>query len=506
MKNYILNCFLAASMVLLVTSCSEEPIEDNVFGTLTGKVVTKGDNTPLANVKISSSPVSTTVFSDEQGNFVIENIQIGEYSFQAELTEFQTAFEAANIIEGKSVAIVFELDSINASNLAPLSPQLLFPKDGDENIGTQAQFLWSSSKNDADVINYSIELRNGATNEITTYNEIKDTTFLVENLAVGSNYFWQVSADDGVNTPVQSELGGFVTNNTNDNRYLYVREIGGNNVIFSGGESLGDDDEDLDQNEVQLTSSNLNSYRPIKNTTINKIAFLRTIGAETHIFTMNSDGTGLNQVTSTVPVAGFRNDELEFTWYADGAKLYYSNFNKLYSINVDGSGLEEVYQTGSAFISEIAVNPTNELVVLKTNDINGYNAKIAVINVITDAEVEVVISGVSGALGGVDFSADATRVLYTRDMSAAENTGYRQLDSRIFEYDLAANTATEIDTDKASGTNDLDAKYAPDEGSIIFVNTSNDGVSEKRIYKTEENNGLDNKKPLFTSAFMPNWE
>jgi len=80
------------------------------------------------------------------------------------------------------------------------------------------------------------------------------------------------------------------------------------------------------------------------------------------------------------------------------------------------------------------------------------------------------------------------------------------LDSRIFEYDLTANSAVEVDTDKEDGTNDLDAKYSPDDGSIIFVNTSNDGISERRIYRTRDNIGFDQREPIFTNAFMPNWE
>lgn len=506
MKKYIPQFFLALGVLILAVACSEEPVDENVFGTLTGKVVAKGENTPLANVKISSSPVSTTVFTDAQGNFELGNIQVGEYSVQAELAEFQTAFEAANILEGKTANIVFELDSVNVSNLAPLSPLLLFPQDGAENIGSEAEFAWSSSQNDDDEINYSLELRNGSTNEITTYNDLQDTTLVIDNLAIGNNYFWQISASDGVNIPVQSELGGFVTNGGAANRFLYVRNISGNNVIFSGSEPIGETDEELDQNEVQLTSSNLNSYRPSKNNTVNKIAFLRSVGGETHIFTMNADGTELNQITSSVPVAGFRQDELEYTWYNDGEKLYFPNFNKLYSINADGSGIEMVYQTGSAFISEVAINPTNDLVVIKTNDINGYNARVAVVNVTTDTEQEVVITGQQGGLGGIDFSADGGKVLYTRDMSGVQNTGYRQLDSRIFEYDLTSNTVTEIDTDKVAGTNDLDAKYSPDDGSIIFANTSNDGISERRIYRTKDDTGFNKKEALFTNAFMPNWE
>ncbi|WP_461442618.1 carboxypeptidase-like regulatory domain-containing protein [Maribacter sp.] len=500
--------FFYLMILFLISACSEEPIDESTFGTLTGKVVAKGDNTPLPNVKISSTPVSTTVFTDAEGNFEIGEVQSGEYSIQAELSDFKTAFEAANILEGKTVNIVFELDSLEVNNLVPLTPMLLFPEDGATNIGTQAEFAWSSSQNDDDDINYTLELRNGATNEIETFGDLKDTTLLVDNLAIGKNYFWQVTASDGVNTSVKSPLAGFSTDGGTSNRFLYVRDIAGNNIIFSGGEPVGNDDEELNQNELQLTPSNTNSYRPKKDNTVNKIAFLRSVGAETHIFTINTDGTGLTQVTEAVPVAGFRQEEVEFTWYDNGAKLYYPSFNKLYSINADGSGLEVVYSTAmGVLISEVAVNPANDLVALKTNNLDGYNARIVVVDVDSDSEVEVVSNGQNGGMGGLDYSADGNRLLFTRDVSGVENAEYRQLDSRVFEYNLTDNSTSEIDTIKESGTNDLDPKYAPDDGAIIFVNTSNDGISEKRIYRTVDNNSNNiRKEPLFTDAFMPDWE
>ncbi|MGB6151963.1 MAG: carboxypeptidase-like regulatory domain-containing protein, partial [Pricia sp.] len=275
MKRYIQHTSLVFGVLLLIAACSEEPVDEHIFGTLTGKVVAKGDNTPLVNVKVTSNPVSTTVFTDGDGNFEINLIEIGEYSLQAELADYQTAFEAANIIEGQAVNIIFELDSLEANNNAPQSPLLLFPEDGIENIGSEAEFAWSSSANDNDEISYSLELRNGTTNEITTFDTIKDTTFIVDNLAIGKNYFWQVSADDGVNSIVKSALGSFATKDAVSNRFLYVRNISGNSVIFSGSEPLGDEENNLNQNEIQLTSPNSNSYRPTKNNTVNKIAFLR---------------------------------------------------------------------------------------------------------------------------------------------------------------------------------------------------------------------------------------
>lgn len=503
-KSFLL--LTAYTIVFLLGACSEEAIDESSFGTLTGKVVAKGDNSPLANAKITSSPVSTTVFTDALGNFIIEEIQVGEYSVQAELAEFQTAFQAAGILEGKTVATVFELDSVNVDNLAPKTPLLVSPEEGIENILTETEFTWGSSANDDDDITYTLELRNGDTNEITEYKEIKDTTITVADLVIGKNYFWQISANDGINEAVKSALGGFATKGGASNRYFYVREMEGNNVIFSGSKAIGNSEDEINRNDLQLTGTGMNSYRPKKNGTVSKLAFLRSVGGETHLFSENLDGTGLNQITGSVPIAGFRQSELEYTWYDGGAKFYYPNFNKLYSINADGSGNELVYQVGDAvFISEIAVNPSNDLVVIKTNNAAGYDARIVVINVGTDIEEEVVLEGEPGALGGLDFSIDGTKILYTKDVSDAENTEYRQLDTRIFEYDLISNTAIEVETDKIPGTNDLDSKYSPDDGAIIFTNTSNDGLSPRNIYSLV-GGGSQNAELQFTDAFMPDWE
>jgi len=109
------------------SSCSEEPFVIEDTGMLTGIVVTRGDNEPLQNVKISTNPASTTAFTDENGEFVIEDIVVNQYSVQAELDGFISSFEAATVTGGSSVNVVFELDIETANNRAVTTPVLLTP-------------------------------------------------------------------------------------------------------------------------------------------------------------------------------------------------------------------------------------------------------------------------------------------------------------------------------------------------------------------------------------------
>lgn len=492
--------------LIIFSACSEETVDEFQFGTLTGKVVNEDDNSSLTNVKITTNPVSTTVFTDTNGEFIIEDIRVGEYSVQAELQEYLTEFESAVINEALVTNVVFELGLVESENIAPEQPILITPLDNADNVSSSIEFIWSSGVNDDDEVTYNFELRNEDGDVVQFKEEMRDTTLTVAGLEVGTNYFWQVQALDGINASVQSKLSSFKTRGIGDNRFLYVRNSNGNNVIFSGGEPVsGPGDEGANQNEVMLTNNQKNSYRPRKNNVVEKIAFLRNVGADTHIFTMNFDGSSTRQITSSIPVAGFRQSEIDYTWSSDGEKLFYPFLNKLFSINNDGSGNAEIYSApDGTFISEIAVNGVDNNMIIKTNNASGYAARIVMINTDDNSEDVIVAEGTNGAMGGLDYSFDGNLILFTRDVSGNENQEYRQLDSRIFEYNVQTMETVEFITNKLNGTNDLDPVYSDDGGAVIFVSTSNDGISEKTVVRVKKETAIV-REILFTNSFMPDF-
>ena len=62
--------FLIISLIFF--GCSEDLIDGNAKGTLTGSVRMETSNEPMKNVKITTTPASLTVFTDEEGNFEIK--------------------------------------------------------------------------------------------------------------------------------------------------------------------------------------------------------------------------------------------------------------------------------------------------------------------------------------------------------------------------------------------------------------------------------------------------
>lgn len=500
----ILYTLLASLLLLIGISCREDLVGKVTTANITGKVVQKGTNSPLANVKIYTSPTTETVFTKADGTFILENLPLGDYSVKAELTGYLATFQGVNLKTETGVTMVFEMSDDDSLNSAPSVPQLITPADHSENQPTSVVLSWTCTDPDAAdslKLRFKIIVKNSLNNIVFEKEDIKVKNYALDNLIFGVTYFWQVVADDTVNPPVYSEIRQFKVTDTPNNRFHFVRKSGSNYYILSSTEN--------GQN-FQFTPNSVNSWRPKLNNDAGLIAFLRTVSGNTQIFTARKDGSNVRQVTVTEPVSGYNNQDLDFSWSTNGSEILYPCFNKLFKINKDGSGLTLMYTTtDGSFITECDWSSDGAKIALKTNDINGYNVKIFIIDPLGNV-IKTILSGQPGSAGGLNFSIAGDRLLYTKDITGYENQNHRQLDSHLFIYDLGLNVSTDISilSKKLVGTNDLDPRFSPNDAEVIFMNTSNDGISEKSIYKISFN-GTATDYPrtlLFTGAEMPDWE
>lgn len=494
MKNlYIKICI---PFFVLFFSCSEEKITGLDFGYIEGKVVNGTSFSPMENVKVFTNPNTSVVFTDKDGNFKISNVLVGAYSVQVLVENYLTKSEPATVNANSAVNIVFELRPSTTSNKPPLTPVIVLPADNDINQNIDVNLTWLASDPEKDKLTYEITLRNGNNNDVVVYSNIISLNFTPLGLTYSTKYYWQVAASDGINPPVLSTLRSFTTKSFPDARFLFVKKNNNNNVIYAGDDS---------GNQLQLTSSDVNSWRPRKNNQSKKIAFIRASGAQNQIYTMNPDGSGIFKVTNSVPIAGFNPDFINFSWNTSGNQIVYSYFDKLYKINSDGTALTKVFQTPNGkFISECDWSFDGTEIALKVNDASGYNAEVYVINT-SGVVVNRVISDVKGAIGGLNFSATGQKLVFTRDVSGFEDINYRQLDTRIFEYNFDTGFAYELDVEKVPGSVDLDVRYSSNEAEVVFLSTSNDGVSVNKIVKFTLGMTL-SRKVLFTGVVMPDWE
>jgi hypothetical protein len=493
---------LSMLTLILAISCSEDTIPYTGTGTITGRVVEAVSFEPIDNAKVVLSPTNNTVFTDSLGYFLFLEVAEGDYSVSATKEGFLTGFSPVTVSVGLEVNTVIELQTETSGNRPPSTPVLLSPDDNAGDIDLAVELIWSSSDPDKDTIRYDLRIRNDRNTNIQTVDDLLDSTYVLSNLTNGTKYYWEVSASDEINEPVWSPSRSFKTKEASQNRFLYVKEQNGNNVIFSS------DEKGID---YPLTSDTQNSWRPRKNLATNLVAFLRNEDFETQLYTMSPDGSNIFKVT-TVSVDGFKQSELDFSWSSNGSKLIYPHFDKLYEINKDGSGLRLIFQTpDGSFISECDWSNDGNIIALKTNNTNGYNVKIYTIDM-NGGLLEIVLSGVNGAAGGLNLSIDNKSLLYTYDVSEFESASYRQLDSRLFIYDFATGNSKDLSVEKIDGTIDVDPRFSPSEAEVIFVNTSNDGISERSIYTqsiddddNDNGNGF-NRELKFENAIMPDWE
>lgn len=483
-------------MLALSFSCSEETLDESGFGTVKGRVVQAITFEPIANAKVSSNPNSSSVFTDVDGYYTIENIKTGDYAFEARKDGYIAKFEAGTVVKDLVIEVIFELEPVEEINQSPTTPVLLTPTDNATDISLSVNLTWQSTDVELDPLTYKVTLRNDITNEITVFEDITTASYTLTGLNYSTNYFWEVSVSDGINPDVNSLTHSFRTLAFPNARYLFTRKIGDNNVIYTADDA---------GNKLQITSDATNSFRPRKNIPANKIAFLRTTGGQAHIYTMNPDGSNVFKVTAGIPAAGFNLDHYNFSWKSNGSELIYSNFDKLYKINADGSGLELIFQTPNGkLISECDWSIDSSIIAIKVNNLYGYETEIYVINS-SGTIIENVISGTMGAISGLHLSVTNNKLIYTRDITGFESFDYRQLDSRIFQYDFNTNLSIALDVQKPAGYNDSDVRYSPTEAELLFMSTPNDGLSPKNSYKYSIGT-TSSRVQLYENAIMPDWK
>ncbi|MBX2846237.1 MAG: carboxypeptidase regulatory-like domain-containing protein [Saprospiraceae bacterium] len=494
--------YITSLLFAVTLACDEDTVAALGSGTLNGIVVSEATGLPIENAQIKLTPGVAFGFTDAAGLFSLEGVPEGDYSVEATKDGFLARFVSTTILPDQTSDVLIELQRDDANNRPPSAVNLLTPTNNEQNVPVLAEFLWNSAEDpdETDILSYRLIISEvGQANEIV-YENISDTTFTANafDLNFATNYTWQIGVSDGVNDEVLSSAFVFRTKDFPASEILYVRQENSNFVIYSTDKTGAVD------STFRVTDPNISSWRPRKNPDNSKIAFLRNVGSETHIFTQRPDGSELTQVTS-IPVTGFRASEIDFSWSGNGDRLIYPNFNKLFVINADGSGLDELYSTSpDQFITECAWSPaSDDLIAIKVNDLNGYQASILTIDD-SGNELETILSNVDGAAGGLDIDDTEEFLIYSYDVSEEENQDYRQFCTKLFRYsfDDQASELVSPDGCPGDGTVDVDPRFSPTSAQLIFTNRSNDSSIGDIV--VADFNG-ENRAVVVENAIMPDW-
>lgn len=494
MKNPLCKFFVAIILSFAVFSgCNENTVDPVFYGSLQGTVTYKSSGAPAPGVEVSTAPTTSTVVTDAEGNFSLTDIPTGEYSVTASLEGYKNATRKIVVTRDNTITVDLQLEP-DAS--APNAPQEGFPASGAENIDRQIALKWTINKKNDDELIFDVQLfESNQSTPLIDLQDYADTVVNVTDLRFNTTYYWQVNAKNSVGTVTHGELWHFKTKPFPDNRYLFSSQRDGNYEIYSSDETGG--------NLVRLTYSDKDQVYPQYSSDRNFIAYAENTDLAYHLYIMNKDGSNPVKVT-TLPVAGFHNDGRGFCWSPDNGKLLYSYYDKLYTIDRNGSNLTLIATApaGKNFRSCDWTAVGNKIVV-ETIGTLPYQSEIRLID-IPGGTNNVIIPDEAGTIQSPSFSIDGNFVLFTKDVSAFESETGRQLDSRSFIYNIANTNRTELAKDKVSGTNDLHARYSPDGSKIIVENRSNDGSGVPSIYIFDISKNQRTK--LFDNAGMPDWQ
>jgi TolB protein len=491
-KSALIPTFFISLAVFL--GCTEETfVEPKVYGSLKGQVLGVTDKKPVKDVVVRITTLGKTISPDDQGYFSFDSIPVGKYSVTTSVTKYKTDVSSIEIEQNKTTNLLVLLNKDEGQNKSPQPPVALSPASGAKNTERSVLLSWKSSDEEKDTLRYSVILfKEGQNTTVPIATDQFQDTLRISNLDYESTYYWQVIVKDSVNRPIYSEVFSFTTKGIPEHPYVFARVVDNNYQIFSSDST----------ETIQLTNQGAN-WRPVASPNRQRIAFISNRSTEPHIYIANTAGRDVQKAT-TVPLGGVSLTELSFCWSPDGTELLYPSYDKLYAVRPDGTGLRIVARAPSGrFFAGCDWTSQGNKIVAKVTGSSVYDNELYLINP-TNGGMDRIVSAPSAKMSNPHLSADGKLALYTLDMANFQNNDGRQLDSRIFVIDLATRVATNVSTEKVNGSNDIDARFSPNNAKVIFTNTSNDGFSVKSVF-TMNADGT-NRLPLLTNAEMPCWK
>ncbi|MCB0572919.1 MAG: carboxypeptidase regulatory-like domain-containing protein [Phaeodactylibacter sp.] len=486
---------VVAGLFVLVSGCQEDALELDLYGSLQGTILDEETFLPIPGATITMVPATEIVFSNEEGLFFIDSILVESYTVRAKKEGYREALQTVTIEDGRVKKLTLLMTLAPEDNTAPGTPKNPVPSDGASGQPTSATLSWTVANSDAqDTLHYDVYLySDDKPLGEQVLSASRDTFVALEGLDFGANYYWQVVADDGNFDPVYGPAWQFSTQAFPDFRYHYVRtEDNGQWAIYTG-------DPNGSLVEYPLSQGLGNAWRPRLSPDREKVAFIAFDGIETHLYTMNRDGSEVQKITGNVPIKGYDNAELGFCWSPNGGQLLYMNYDKLYKINADGSGLSLFAEAPAGRVfAEVDWAMVQNQVVVRTRGANYYDDELQLIS--STGQLTELLGDSLGAFGSPSFSLGGNKVLYTYDVSGSQNSNGRLLDVDIFILNLQTDITANLSAEKPPGTNDISPRFSATGGKIVFVNVPNDGVGPPAIYEMDQDGS--NRQLLFEGAFM----
>lgn len=493
-----------AALSIGISACTEQIfVTPKVYGRISGQVIDNATKKPLSDVLIKLNPSGRSQQTDTSGTFSFDSLTAGKYTISAQKTGLYNEYVSVEVTEVQNPVATIYMSLDLKTNRTPTKPSNPIPAVGTTVNKVDSLLLaWTATDPDRDTLTYDIYLFEAGTVPTTPYIKDHDNdTLVVNNLQFDKTYYWQVVAKDGTES-VFGPIWNFKTPKFPDLSYAFARQEDGKYQIYAANN---------DDTVVKLTSEGSN-WRPVVSPNREQIAFISNRSTNLHIYVMNRDGSNLRQVTN-VPVSGLMGLDLSFSWANNGSRIIYPSNNRLYSVNIDGTGRQEVARApvGRQFAGA-DWNEATKTIITRTTGESIYDNELTLINTVSGSQETVLTS--SRRVSNPVLSIDGGEILFSMDINEFKDEQGRQADARIFQLILAIGNLSDLSSTtnasgttntllKAEGTNDLDPRYSPSGQGILFTNVNNDGTGPG-LYTTSLSGGRSRAK-VIDNAEMGYW-
>ncbi len=491
--------FLIILLFLSFISCKEDTIQPELFGSIEGKVIEAREDSltiPIGGASISTAPATTSLITDANGNFSLPDISVGNYSISVSKVGYENKTVTVSVREDQVTPVIIQLET------APISeaPGKVFNPIPENEAIDQLRNLnlsWSAdTTTDRNIQKYDVYLFDSqAPGRILLAGDLEDTTLSVEMLDYEKTYYWQVDTKIQDTLVTQGDVWSFTVRMQPDYRFFYSSERSGNYDIYNS-DSAGTD-------VIRLTNQPFREWWPRLSSNRLYVAFSSDENVDYQIFKMNRDGSNNFRVT-TLPIAGYHNNGIGFSWSPDGGKFLYSHYNQLYTVDENGSNLTLIATAPAGrHFRECEYSTFGDKIVVLTIGEKIYDNEIYTMNS-NGTNMTMVVDNLPGIVESPSWSIDGNKILFTHDISGFESPTGRQLDARVFIKNLLDSTTVDISVDKSAGTNDTRPRFSPDGAYIIFENTTNDGFNQKDLWIMDADG--DNRRLLIPDAETPEYK
>lgn len=166
----ILYLFVVIISLVIISGCSknDNPVTSSTKGSISGKIADQTSGNPISGASISTQPATTTVTSDNAGNYTISDVEAGSYSLTITKDGYFPNTANVNVIANQT-----KTTNISLSLIQP-DPIALFSFTGDNETPATINFQNNSQNADSYLWEFGDNTTSTETNPSKVFNQKGD--------------------------------------------------------------------------------------------------------------------------------------------------------------------------------------------------------------------------------------------------------------------------------------------------------------------------------------------